>query len=126
MKHTILLLSLALLFSPSRADAPKEWDGDYAKATTRYMIYSGTLGEKEPPKAGNSKVSLLIEGQLARELFNAIGPDQKQACGASTGVRIRERGDITCAFDRELKPAPFTCYVGLNLKTGKSMEGAIC
>ena len=126
MKHTILFVSLALLLSPSRADAPKEWDGDYTTAKARYMIYSGSLGEKEPPKIGSSKVSLMVEGQLAQELFNAIGPDQKQACGASTGVRIRERGDITCAFDRELKSAPFTCFVGLNLKTGKSMEGASC
>lgn len=126
MKHAIFLLSLALLLPPSRADAPKEWDSDYATAKTRYMIYSGSLGEKEPPKIGNNKVSLMIEGHLARELFNSIGPDQQQACGASTGVRIRERGDITCAFDRELKSSPFTCYVGLNLKTGKSMEGASC
>jgi len=76
--------------------------------------------------AGNSKVSLMIEGQLAQELLNAIGPDQQQACGASTGRRIRERGDITRAFDRERKSAAFTRYVALNLKTGKSMEGATC
>jgi len=90
------------------------------------LIYSGSLGESEPPKARNNNVSLLIEGQLAKELFNAIGSDQQQACGASTGVRIRERGDISCSFDRALKSDSYTCYLGLNLKTGKSMEGAIC
>jgi hypothetical protein len=93
---------------------------------TSYLIYSGSLGEKEPPKVGNKKVSLLIEGQLARELFDSLGSDQKHACGASTGVRIRERGDITCSFDREQKAAPYTCFVGLNLNTGKSIVGAVC
>jgi hypothetical protein len=126
MKHATLLLSLVFVLSSSHADAPKEWDGEYVKTTTRYLIYSGSLGDTEAPKAGNKKLSLMFEGRIARELFDAIGPDQKQACGASTGVRIRERGDVTCSFDRERKSAPFTCYVGLNLQTGKSMEGATC
>lgn len=126
MKRPTLLILLALVFSSSRADAPKEWDGEYVTTTTRYLIYSGSLGDTEAPKPGNKKVSLMFEGRIARELFDAIGPDQKQACGASTGVRIRERGDVTCSFDRDQKSAPFTCYVGLNLKTGKSMEGATC
>lgn len=126
MRHNVFLFSLTLLCCISRADSSTEWDGDYAAARARYMIYSGSLSEKERPKAANNKVSLLIEGQLAKELFNAIGPDQKQACGASTGVRIRERGDVTCSFDRGLKSSPYTCFVGLDLKTGKSMEGAIC
>lgn len=126
MKLHIALLSLALLLPPSHAATPTVWDGEYAVAKARYLVYSGRLGEKEPPKVGSKKVSLLIEGQLAQDIFNSLGPDQKQACGASTGVRIRERGDITCSYDREQKIAPFTCYVGLNLKTGKSMEGATC
>jgi hypothetical protein len=126
MKQTALLISLALAFTSSHADAPKEWDGDYATTKTSYLIYSGTLGEMEAPKTGDKKVSLLIEGQLAQELFNSLGPDHKQACGASTGVRIRERGDVTCSYDREQKVEPFTCYVGLSLKTGKSIEGSTC
>lgn len=126
MKHAIPLLSLALLLSSSHAEAPKEWDGEYSAAKTRYLIYSGNLGEHESPKRGSKKVSILIEGQLARELFNSLGPDRKEACGASSGVRIRERGDITCSYHHAQKVAAFTCYVGLNLKTGKSMEGATC
>jgi hypothetical protein len=126
MKRTTLLVSLALVLSSSYADAPKEWDAEFATTKMRYLIYSGTLGETEPPQAGNKKLSMMFEGRLARELFDSIGPDQKDACGASTGVRMRERGDISCSYDRDQKSAPFTCYVGLNLKTGKSMAGSIC
>lgn len=126
MKRIVLLLLLGLLLSSSQAKAPKEWNGEYVTATASYLLYSGSLGEKEAPQSGHKKISLLIEGRLARELFDSLGPDQKQACGASTGVRIRERGDITCSFDRAQKTAPFTCFVGLNLNTGKSIAGAAC
>jgi hypothetical protein len=126
MKHTPLLLVLTLALSSAHAHAPKEWDGEYITAKARYLIYSGSLGDTVPPQAGYKKLSLMIEGRLARELFDALGPDQQEACGASTGVRIRERGDVTCSFHRDDKVAPFTCHIGINLQTGKSMAGAIC
>jgi hypothetical protein len=126
MKPTTLLLSLAFALSSAHAHAPKEWDGEYSTAKARYLLYSGSLGDSVPPQAGNKKLSLMIEGRLARELFDSLGPDQKEACGASTGVRIRERGDVTCSFHRDDKVAPFTCHIGINLKTGNSMAGAIC
>lgn len=131
MRHIAPILSSAIVFatafllSPSHATPPKEWDGEFAPTKTSYLMYSGSLSEKEPPKPGKQKLSLLIEGQLAQEMFDAIGPDQKQACGASTGVRIRSRGDVTCSFDREIK-SPYTCYIGIDFKTGKSIQGSYC
>lgn len=123
----MLLLSLGFLFSSSQADAPKvKWTGEYVTAAASYLLYSDSQVEKLAPQSDHKKISLLIEGQLARELFDSLGPDQKQACGESTGMRIRERGDVTCSFDREQKAAPFTCFVGLNLNTGKSIAGAVC
>lgn len=131
MRHNALLLSSAVLlsavfvFSLSRADTPKAWDGMYAPAKASYLLYSGPLDEKEAPKPGKQKLSLMIEGQAAKQMFEAIGPDQKDACSASTGVRIRSRGDVTCAFDREIKE-PYTCFIGVDLKTGKSIGGETC
>jgi hypothetical protein len=126
VKPITLRLSLAFALSSAHAHARKEWDGKYSTAKARYLIYSGSLGDSVPPQAGNKKLSLMIGGRLAPELFDSLNPDQKEACGASTGVRIRERGDVTCSFHRGDKVAPFTCHIGINLKTGKSMAGAIC
>lgn len=126
MKNAAIFLLAALQLPLSCASTPNEWDGEYMNAKTSYLLYSGSLGEKQAPKAGQQKLSLLIEGSLAQALFDSLGSDQKQACGASTGVRIRSRGDVTCAFDREIKLAPYTCFVGLDLKTGKSIRGETC
>jgi hypothetical protein len=68
MKQTTLLLSLAFAVPSSHADAPKEWDAEYARTKTRYLIYSGSPGETEPPQAGNKKFSMMFEGRLARAL----------------------------------------------------------
>lgn len=130
-RNTFLLLSSAMLsavfaFSHSQAAAPQEWDGDFHPAKVSYLTYSGSLSEKEPPKAGKQKLSLMIEGQLARELFGSIGPDQKDACGEGSGLRTRRRGDVTCAFDKDSKSHPYTCYIGVDIKTGKSTTGSIC
>lgn len=128
MRNTSLLLSAALLLSSTQAATPKRpaWDGDFHPAKVSYLSYSGTLSEKGPPKAGKQKLSLLIEGQLAQDLFDTLGTDQKNACGDTSGLRIRERGDVSCSFDKELTSSPYTCYIGVDLKTGKSTAGAIC
>lgn len=126
MKSPALFLLTALQFPFSHAGTPNEWDGDYLTTKTSYLLYSGSLGEKHAPKPGQQKLSLLIEGPLAQALFDSLGSDQKRACGASTGVRIRMRGDVTCAYDGEIKLAPYTCFVGLDLKTGKSIRGETC
>ena len=111
MRHTPLLLCCAVLMeSSSHATTPNKWDGDFHPAKVSYLAYSGTLGEKEPPKAGKQKLSLMIEGQIAQELFESLGPDQKQACGGETsGVRIRQRGDVSCSYDRNAKASHYTC-----------------
>jgi len=126
MKRPVMLFLSILMLPPSYAETPRQWDGDYASTKTSYLMYSGSLSEKEPPRTGSQKLSLMIEGPLAKELFDSLGANQKQACGASTGVRIRQRGDVTCAYDHEIKSAPYTCFVGLDLKTGKSMPGETC
>jgi len=106
--------------------APKAWDGTYTAFTGQYLIYSNDLDEKAAPIAKDSRVSFEVEGPLAKNLFDSIGPDQKDACGASGELRIRNRGDLSCSFDKSDKRSPYTCYFGLNLKSGKSIKGSTC
>ncbi len=71
-------------------------------------------------------MSFMVEGQIAREMFESIGPDLKGACGASSGLRVRETGDVGCTYDKDNPASPYTCHFGLDLRTGKSILGATC
>lgn len=106
--------------------APVAWDGSYSSFSGNYLIYSNDLDEKAPPTTKDRRVSFAVAGALAKKMFESIGPDQKDACGASTDLRIRNRGDLSCTFDLADKKSPYTCHFGLNLKSGKSIAGSTC
>jgi hypothetical protein len=88
-----------------------------------YLIYGGELGDTVPPTKTDRKVAFTFKGQLAKELFEQIGPDNKNTCGAAPDHRIRDRGDLSCIWD---KRDGYICYFGLDVPTGKSTYGAIC
>lgn len=88
-----------------------------------YMIYGGELGDTVAPTKKDRKVAFTFKGPLAKDLFDQIGPDKKDACGAAPDNRIRDRGDLSCVWD---KREGYSCYFGLNVPTGKSTYGAIC
>lgn len=125
MKTILFLVSSVALLASAYAAIAKEWNGDYADYKLKYMMYSGDLDEKEAPKPSDKKLSFMVEGQLAKEIFDSLGADLKQACGATQGVRIRQRGDVECSHHQGMA-SPYTCLFGLNLKNGKSIPGATC
>ncbi|GAB2879127.1 hypothetical protein GCM10027277_55470 [Pseudoduganella ginsengisoli] len=108
------------------AASPKAWDGTYVSFTGRFLIYSKNLDEKAAPTAKDRRISFFVEGALAKQLFDSIGPDEKDACGASADLRVRERGDVSCTLDRLDKKSPYTCHFGLDLRYGKSIAGSTC
>jgi hypothetical protein len=95
---------------------PKPLKGDY-------QVYGGTLSEVQPPTPKDRKVAFKFTGPLAKDLFNQIGPDAKDSCGGGPDYRERNRGDLSCTYN---KNDGYTCYFGLNVPTGKSTYGAIC
>jgi hypothetical protein len=101
---------------PTQDGRPKPLKGDY-------QIYGGNLGDMQPPTAKDRKVSFMFKGPLAKELFGHIGPDDTKACGAGPEHRERNRGDLSCVW---AKDDGYTCYLGLDVPTGKSTHGAIC
>lgn len=90
-----------------------------------YYLYGGTLAEMTPPTQKDQKVAFMFKGQLAQDLFNRIGPDVRKAdaCSSAPDYRERRRGDLHCVFT---KVDGFSCYLGLNVPTGKSANGSIC
>lgn len=124
-KKAVIIAATALV-SLATVAAQQTWDGTYSSYTVHYLMYSGTLSEKQPPTRTDKRLSFAVQGQLAKEMFDAIGPDLKLACGTTLGMRQRERGDISCSYDKDDAKFPYTCHFGLDLRKGRSIEGATC
>jgi hypothetical protein len=125
-KHLVLVAVATALCILARADDKKTWDGSYKPFQGQYLVYSGELGEQAVPTRTERKAAIMIEGLVAKELFDAIGPDLKDACGTLSGLRVRQKGDVDCTYDKDTPSAPYTCHFGFNLRTGKSIGGSIC
>lgn len=117
-----MVFSIAVLVLCSAAAAG---DTTPLKGTLKgdYWIYGGALGDTVPPTKNDRKVAFTFRGPLAKELFDQIGPDNKDTCGAGPDHRIRDRNDLSCVWD---KREGYTCYFGLDVPKGKSTNGSIC
>lgn len=97
----------------------------YKKLVGSYWLYGGSLGDPQPPSAKDRKIAFSIEGDAAKELFDAIGPDKYDACTESSGMRMRWRDDQNLLCSRT-KEGVYECSFGFDLRTGKSIGGSIC
>lgn len=88
-----------------------------------YYLYGGSIGDETPPTPKDRKLSIMLTGPLAKELFDHIGPDVKDACGVGPDQRERNRGDLLCLWTKE---EGYSCYIGLDARTGKSTAGIVC
>jgi len=112
-----------LLALPVAADDSSP--GPYLKTVASYRIYGGGLGDATAPKPSDKKVAFSIEGSAARRIFDAIGPDKRDACTEGSGMRVRHKDheNLTCMLSKE---NDYMCSFGFDLVTGKSIGGSIC
>lgn len=124
MKKTLLAIAtIAWMSLASSADEPQvDRPAPYQVLKGRYAIYSGELGEQQAPTRNDRKLSLIIDGQPAKEIFDSMSPDDKTACG-SEGARSRTKGNTWCSYQPQ---RGYKCYLGLDLRTGKSIAGGMC
>lgn len=125
-RSRMAITAVSALASLAAFAAQKPWDGAYSSYTVHYLMYSGSISEAQPPTRTNKRLSFAIQGELAKQMFDSIGPDLKLACGTTLGMRQRTRGDVSCSYDKEDTKSPYTCHFGLDLRNGKSIEGATC
>jgi hypothetical protein len=118
-----IVTALVLYSLAQAAEKPEVWDGRPKPLKGDYQIYGGELGDTVPPTKKDRKVAFMFKGPLAKDLFDQIGPDKKDACGAAPDHRTRDRGDLSCVWD---KSDGYACYFGLDVPTGKSTYGSIC
>jgi hypothetical protein len=118
---TIAVVVLAL---PTQAAEQTQGDRPvlYQVLNGRYVIYSGELGEQMAPTKEDRKLSLIIEGKPAKDIFDSMAPDDKNTCG-DEGARSRTKGNAWCTYQPR---RGYKCYLGLDLRTGKSIGGGMC
>ena len=97
-----------------------------------YRIFSGeTVAYSEAPRAKDRKLSILLRGQAAKEIFDSIGPDARaqDMCSTSNGDRERAKGAVQCTFTA-LKASEtgmgYRCWVGVDLISGKGIPSVPC
>ncbi|MGZ8358213.1 MAG: hypothetical protein ACXWVF_16510 [Telluria sp.] len=97
----------------------------HEKITGVYRIYGGGLGDPIPPTPKDAKVMFSVDGKAAKALFERLGPDVKDACTEGTGTRVRakDQENLMCLRTPD---GEYSCNFGFDLRTGKSIGGAVC
>lgn len=123
MKKILVVLGATALLSLAYAAEPTHRPAPYQAFKGEYTIYSGDLDDQQAPTRDDRKLSFIIEGQAAKEIFNAMPSDDKQTCSGEKGARSRSKENVWCTFN----PGDgYTCYFGFDLRTGKNIAGGLC
>ena len=119
----ILAAAAILACGAAFSQSAKVWQFTFKPFSGTYSIYGGGLGDPYAPKVGDRNMKFSVEGQIAREMFNAMGPDLKGVCGTEDGGRIRQRAEVSCSFRAK---DGYQCDFGFDLTSGRSIGGSIC
>lgn len=120
-----LLTAAALGLTALLASAAESSVTGHSRIEGVYKIYGGGLGDEVMPTAKDKKVMFALEGRAARQIFDAIGPDVKDACTEGSGTRVRHK-DHENIFCSRSKKGHYACNFGFDLVTGKSIGGIVC
>ncbi|PHV26927.1 hypothetical protein CSQ93_15845 [Janthinobacterium sp. BJB426] len=120
-KQYALAWGALTLLSLAYAAGNSDW-GEYRPFKGSYLIYSNTLGEQQPPTPHERKISFMVTGAVAKDMFDSMAPDSKERCSLEQGYRQRDKENVSCVRD----PDGHRCYFGFNLRSGKSIGGSIC
>lgn len=116
---TLFFIACGMTF----AHAAQNWMLAYHPVKGRYTLYGGGLGDPRPPTSKDKRIAFWIHGRAAKQMFNAMGPDLRNVCGADDGQRMRQRAQLSCSYSRQ---DGHRCNFGFDLLSGQSIEGAIC
>lgn len=131
MRKIILLV----LFSLAQAElagaeekSPHELN-QWNEFQARYKIHSGGTAYSEPPTKADGVITVAFRDEAAKQLFDQIGPDVKQACSADVGDRERRRKGAYCTYTHRLENpanAHYRCWIGIDLRTGEGEIRVSC
>jgi hypothetical protein len=122
---TAIVVSLAHAADPS-SDPYGLWKPFHGAI---YKIHSGIVSDRTPPTTADRKLTVLVDGKTAKEIFDSIGPDLPETCSGEQGDRLRDKKGIHCSYtaqDKGTKDGPYRCWIGLDLQTGDSIGTVSC
>lgn len=111
------------------ADAAVPTGGWKSLSGAVYFVHGGTLADRQSRSAKDRKLSIVIDGPAAREIFDSIGPDLPDTCSGERRDRARDKKGIHCVYtddDKASTEGPYRCWVGLDLRTGDSIGLVSC
>jgi len=117
----IVIFCTGLSLSAHGIESEKTASGEWNKLQASYMIHSGGTAYAEPPTKSDSALSIHFEGPAAKQVFDEIGPDAKVKCSSDNRDRERTKKGISCIYTAQLnspKDSHYTCWIGINLRTG--------
>ena len=94
-----------------------------------YLIHGGSLADRQAATVSDRKLSILVDGPPAKEIFDAIGPDLPDACSGESGDRARDKKGVYCSYsvqDKASKEGPYRCWIGIDLRTGDRVGTVGC
>jgi lysine/ornithine N-monooxygenase len=122
-KSLLLLTAGVLLAAVASAEQKPTYPAPAKPLKAEYTIYSGDLGDEQPPTQNERKLAVEVSGQGAKEIFDSIYPDSKVTCSDEKGERLRSKGNVSCSYTPR---DGYRCFFGFNLRTGKSIAGGSC
>lgn len=122
--HLLLAFAGALALTTSSAQDKAVYPAPAKPLTAEYTIYSGGIGDEQPPTKDDRKLAIEVTGKAAKDIFDSLYPDvQGVSCSDEKGERLRRKGRIWCAYSPS---GGYRCFLGFNLRTGESTSGGSC
>lgn len=118
-----LVFAAGLLCAAMYARGTDAWNGQSRPLNGSYSIYAGKLGEETAPTRNDRKLAIEITGQPAKEMFDSMYPDFQPTCSGEKGDRDRRKGNLYCYASAA---GTYRCFLGFDLRSGKSIAGASC
>jgi hypothetical protein len=87
------------------------------------------VADRTPPSANERRLTILVDGKTAKEIFDSIGPDYPETCSDAKGDRHRRKKGVVCDYtaqDEKTKDGPYRCWIGVNLRTGDTVSTISC
>lgn len=122
MKKAAAVLAL-LACGVTLAAERQAWRFSFQPFNGHYSIYGGGLGDPVQPSEHSKNVAFSVHGRVAEQMFDAMGPDLKDVCGAENRARIRQRAALMCSYDQKYG---YECNFGFDLINGRSIGGSTC
>lgn len=129
-KLTLLVLVLVCQLSSAGETGKKPHElNQWNPLQATYKIHSGNTAYSELPTKDDRAFTVHFNGEAAKQLFDQMGPDVKEACSSEKGDRERRNKGAVCLYETRLDSptdSHYRCWIGIDLRTGNGAARVPC